>query len=71
MGPPDPTSPAGYNSKRRALVSTEHHDAITHIVEGDPKFGLTFAKLFEKPSILDSDHRLIGEGRRRARFLCS
>ena len=39
----------------------EHDDAIAHIVEGNAKLGLAVVQLLKQSSILDRDHRLVGE----------
>jgi hypothetical protein len=58
------TRPSG-----KARVGPEHRNAIAHVVEGDPQFGLAVAQLAEKTSIFDRNHRLVGEGGSELDFL--
>src|SRR5215475_14100647 len=48
--------------RNKAGVRAKHHNAIAHIVESDAQLGLAGAQLFEQASILNRDHRLVGEG---------
>ena len=42
-------------------LGVEHRDAVAHIVEGDPQFGLTLADLVQQPGIVHRDDRLCRE----------